>query len=229
MISGKLAFYLAIGTIAMFVPICIQSLWYKISLWKSAVIAVLLTVTGTVGTYIMFFVENQWWGGTSFFGAIFFVPIPFVLFSILLKVPYNNILDLCAPAECIMLAIMKVQCLVSGCCRGRFICSTSQGTDIYFPSQLMELINAFILVVLLMFIASKSKNKGTIYPKYLLLYGISRFILNFFRQEFVTTEMFVPFGTIWSIVAIIVGIVWLTVLKKYKNNKKEQLLYEFKT
>jgi prolipoprotein diacylglyceryltransferase len=53
--------------------------------------------------------------------------------------------------------------------------------------------------------------------------------LNFFRQEFVTTEMFVPFGTIWSIVAIIVGIVWLTVLKKYKNNKKEQLLYEFKT
>ena len=219
MISGKLILYLTIGTAVMLVPIVIQSLWYKIKLWKSIIVAVLLTVSGTVGTYIMYFIENHWWGGTSFFGAVFFVPLAFIGVAYLLKLPYNELLDLCAPAECMMLVIMKVQCLLAGCCQGRLL---FQGFR--FPSQAAELINALALAGILMWIAYKGRGKGRIYPMYLVLYGVTRFILNFFREEFVTTDMIVPFGTIWSVVAVAAGILWLVLLNKRAEKEIEATL-----
>jgi len=214
MISGKLILYLTIGTLVMLVPIVIQSLWYKIKLWKSIIIAVLLTVSGTVGTYIMYFIENHWWGGTSFFGAVFFVPLAFIGVAYLLKLPYNELIDLCAPAECMMLVIMKVQCLLSGCCKGMILFQ-----EVRFPSQAAELVNALVLAGVLLWIAYKGSSKGRIYPIYLILYGATRFILNFFREEFTTTEMIVPFGTIWSVVSVAAGVLWLMLLKKQGEKK----------
>jgi phosphatidylglycerol:prolipoprotein diacylglycerol transferase len=204
----------------MLLPVMIHSNWYKIAVWKRIVLTVCLTVVGTTGTYIMFFAENGWIGGTSFFGAVFFVPLPFIGIAKLLKISVGDSLDLCAPAECMMLAIMKVQCLLSGCCGGRILFENAEGVAVRFPSQLAEMINAIILLILLMIMAYKGRNRGELYPWYVLLYGISRFILNFFREGFVTTSMLIPFGTIWSVVAMILGTVWLVVLRK--NQRKKQ-------
>ena len=203
----------------MLIPIVIQSYWYRYRLWKSFLIAFLIAISGVIGTYTMFYIENHRWGGTSFFGGVFFVPLFFAGFSYLLKHPYNELMDLCAPAGCMMLVVMKIQCLLSGCCGGRVLFTNEVGAEIRFPSQAAELINGLILAVLLMIIAYKAKNKGEIYPIFLLLYGTSRFILNFFREEFVTTNMFVPYGTIWSIVSIAGGAMWIWLLRRSKTTE----------
>ena len=222
MISLKLIIYLSIGTIAMLIPVVFQSLWYKIKLWKSIIATILLTITGTIGTYLMFFIENHWIGGTSFFGAVFFVPIPFILYAILLKIKYKELVDICAPAECIMLVIMKIQCLISGCCEGMVISVNSNNSTIRFPSQIVEMINAFVLCIVLLLLSYKKKFRGYIYPMYLILYGMSRFVLNCFREDFYTTDMFIPYGNLWSIISVVIGVTWFICKKQgiFNFNKK---------
>ena len=205
----------------MLIPILIQAKWRNVALWKCFPLAVLLTISGTLGTYLWFFIENHWIGGTSFFGAVFVVPVLFLAVSKLLRIPYGQIMDLCAPAECAMLAIMKIQCLLSGCCEGRVLGILENGTSIVFPSQIAELINALVILVALLIMSRKKRFGRVLYPWYMIIYGCSRFVLNIFREEWVTTKMIMPFGNIWSLVAIGVGVAWLFFQNKRKVSSDE--------
>ena len=212
--SPTLLIFLAVGSVLMGVPIAFVSHKYGISLWKGLIATILLTVFGTLGTFIMYFIENGGIGGTSFYGAVFLVPAAFALIALLLRIPYGQIMDLCAVGECIMLALMKVQCQIYGCCGGRLLFTTAEGVNVYFPSQIMELITALVIFTLLLCWALKGKKQGEIYGWYLLIYGVTRFVLNIFREAWVTKEMLLPFGNIWSLVAIAIGVIWLVICRK---------------
>lgn len=213
MISATLLLYLAVGTLAMLPAVFIQVWWYKIKLWKSVPITIALTVCGTIGTYIWFFIENRWIGGTSFYGAVFFVPVAFLGVAKLFHLPYHEIIALCAPAECVMLAIMKVQCLLAGCCKGRML----EAIGVRFPSQLAELINALVIFCVLMLLSRKLKNRALLYPLYMLIYGVTRLGLNFFRENQSPFLLGLAPGAFWSICAIVIGCVWLCYCRKSKK------------
>lgn len=198
----------------MLIPMLLIANQYYISKRRTILISIILTICGAIGTYIWFFVESGRFGGRSFFGAVFIVPICFIPISKLLRIRYGELMDMCAPAEMMMLVLMKVLCMMEDCCKGRPIFFAESGNTIYFPSQLIEMINAFLLVLILLYIAKCGKWKWFVYPWYLVLYGLSRFVLNFFRNEWLTTEMIVPFGTIWSLVSIFIG---LALLKKWRS------------
>ena len=153
---------LSIGTGAMLILIAVMMVCYKEKLWKSVPVALLLTVTGTLGTYIWYLIECSRWGGRSYYGAVFLVPIIFRFVAKLIKIPYGDLMDYCAPAECVMLAIMKYQCFVDGCCEGRILKVYADGTWLSFPSQIVELINALTIMTILMFMGIKGKNRGKI-------------------------------------------------------------------
>ena len=203
----------------MLLPILIQSSWYRVSFKKSVAVAFILTVCGTIGTYLWFFIENHWIGGTSFYGAVFVVPILFVLVSKLFQIPYGDIMDLCAPAECAMLAVMKVQCLISGCCGGKEIYFSGLDVTIRFPSQIAELINALLICGILMALAAKQKRRGELYILYMLIYGGTRLILNQFREAQSAFLFGLAPGTVWSLLSIIVGVVCLITKKKLNEQK----------
>jgi prolipoprotein diacylglyceryltransferase len=216
MFTPKFMIFLLLGTLAMLIPICIQAKWYGVKWWKTIVIALLLTVSGTLGTYLWFFVENGRFGGRSFYGAVFIVPVLFILVSWVFRIPYGKLMDLCAPAECIMLVLMKALCVLEGCCKGRILFE-----NVRFPSQIAELVNALILLVILMYLSHKKENRGKIYPMYLLIYGASRFVLNFFRD--VWAETWMPMGTLWSILAMVIGGGILVYLKKKNEKAKDRI------
>ena len=215
--SVKMVLFLLIGTILMGVPIVLIAKAYRIKIRKAIAVTALLTVSGYTGTLLMFYIENHCFGGVSFYGAVLFVPIAFIFVADLLKVTYNTAMDFCAVGECIMLALMKVQCFLHGCCQGRDLFVLTDGTVISFPSRLMESIVAVVLFVLLFVWAIKRKNQGKLYGWYLILYGCARFVLNFMRKEYVTTDMVIPFGHLWSLVAIGLGVFWLTRICKEKK------------
>lgn len=219
MFSVRLLCALLIGIVAMLIPIYIQIVRAGISRWKSVPIALIFTIVGVVGTKLLFLLENGRIGGQSFYGAVFFVPIVAVLVVPMLRIPYGTLLDLCAPAECVMLVIMKVQCIRSGCCSGRLLFTTGEGEAVLFPSAIVELIVAAVLFAILFCWALKGKKRGKLYAWYLLLYGCMRFVLNILREEWVTKEMLLPFGNIWSLVAIVVAVIVLLVVGK-KNKQR---------
>ena len=216
--GNTLLLFLLIGTALMYIPISAMAKKNEIVLWKGIAISVILTIVGTLGTFLMYFVENGHFGGTSFFGAVFLVPPVFVLVSVLIRVPYGLVIDMCAVGECIMLALMKVKCLIAGCCTGKIWYYTLEGIPKQYPIREAELINALIIFVILLVMHKKARQKGNLYAWYLLIYGITRFAMNSFRQD---TEPFVwilPPGHLWSLLAIVIGIVWLIAMV-YKNRK----------
>ena len=212
--TPNLLLFLAIGTILMGIPIVLVAKRHKVPVWKGGLVTFLLTIVGTLGTFLMFYIENCAWGGLSFYGAVFFVPIAFGAASLILRISYAKVMDMCAIGECIMLALMKVHCILSGCCIGRVLFHTADGVPVLFPSREVELITALVLFVLLFYWGIKGKHCGRIYAYYLLLYGSSRFVLNIFREAWTTSEMILPYGNIWSLVAIVLGLAWLLYLKR---------------
>lgn len=201
---------LSIGTCAMLVLIAILMLCYRVRLWKSVPVTILLTITGTLGTYIWFFVENSNFSGRSYYGAVFLVPVGFWYVAKIMRIPYGKLMDFCAPAECVMLAIMKYQCFTEGCCGGIFLPMLGNGKIVIFPSQIVELICALMIMAILMGMGISRKFDGKIYPWYMTIYGGVRFVVNFFREDQTPLLMGLPAGALWSLVSIFVGILWLT-------------------
>lgn len=224
-LNWKYIALLSVGTIAMFIVMLLQPRKDKHHWWEIAIIAVALTITGTTGTNLLYFIENGAWGGQSFFGAIFFVPFVFWWVAKLLRVPYGELMDICAPAECIMLVLFKIRCYISGCCEGKVIWYTDEGAPVFFPSQIVELICALLIMLVLIRIEKSSKSVGKIYPYYLLLYGSSRYILNWFRWDTAPFVWILPPGNFWSLCAILMAGVWLFGLYlKEKRDRKGTVL-----
>lgn len=214
--SLDVLFILAIGTAIMLIPVLVMTKLYGISIWKAPLIAIILTVFGTIGTYLLFYVENGRFGGTSFFGALFFVPLPFLLMSKVFRIPYGQLLDICGPSECIMLVFMKVQCIRNNCCKGIVLCENELGNAVRFPSQIVELIAALIIAIILIILASRKKNTGKIYAFYMIIYGGSRFVFNFLRE---TSPVFLAMGngSIWGLASVIIGVSVLICMSRLRS------------
>ena len=209
------AMFMVMGMFLMFLCMwAANSISYKYSLWKIALSAAVLTCIGLLGAHIMAWIESGNWSARSFYGAVFLAPVLMWPVSMILRINYLGLIDLCAPAECIMLALLKVKCRIDGCCYGRTFDTPTGGVQ--FPSQIGECAAAIILMIVLVILLRRSKREGMIYPYYLILYGITRFILNMFRE---TTPWIgpLPAGHFWSLISVGIGIIALVVLK----NKKE--------
>lgn len=201
--------FISVGAIAMMAVMLFPRLWQVwLPIWKTLLSAAVLTVLGVLGAKIMFLLESGFWAGASFYGAVFFPPLFMVLLALLLHVPPLDLLDLCAPAECVMLAILKIQCAVNGCCGGILLTTTADGVYIRFPSQIVELLNALALMIVLLHFIYKGVWRGRIYPMYMLLYGITRFVFNLLRD---TTPFLLglPAGNFWSLISIMIALIWL--------------------
>ena len=223
MISLELLVVLFAGVILMCIPISIQMKWYAISPRKSIVISVALVLTGVFGSQLWYFIENLSFGGRSFYGAIAFAPIVFFPLSKFLRLTYCETMDFVAPAGCLTLALVKVQCLRDGCCIGKILYIDENQMYVRFPSQIVELVIFLILSIVLFVLSKKEKQRGTIYVWFLLLYGITRFILNWFRAESEPFALGLTAGCFWSLCSIVVAVSIFIFIKRKKLSNTQKV------
>lgn len=201
---------LLIGTAAMWLLVFLLMIRYREKVWKSVPVALSITIVGTIGAFVWPFIENSAFEGRSYYGAVFVIPLVFLYLAKWLRIPYGDLMDFCAPAGCVMLMIMKLDCLRVGCCPGITMYYTFVGDPVLFPSQLVESINGAVLMVILFVMAWIGKQRQKMYGWFMLLYGSTRFILNFFRDDSSELIAGLPNGTVWSLVAIFIGFLWIT-------------------
>jgi len=213
--------FIGIGTVLMLVLSLLRRKQYNFPWWKAIVIPFILTLCGVAGTMILAYIESGKWGGISFYGSVLLIPVLLYPVSKLLRIPYGKITDYAVPQICIMLASMKVSCFITGCCGG--ICLNSE-TGVYFPSQIVEMIVAFAIMALVLFLDYKKKLNNALYGLFFLVYGVTRGILNFFRDGIKPFVWVIPAGHFWSIISIILGLIWIMVVifKLEKNTKAEE-------
>lgn len=188
--------------------------FYIVDIWKIVVSSLLLTISGLLGAKLMFWIESGKVGGVSFFGAIFLPPLSMSLVAMLLSIPVGTLLDMCAPAECIMLALLKIKCFFDGCCKGKVIYVVDT-LEIRFPSQMIEMLTVLGVFVFLLVLIRKGKYAYQIYAWYMVGYGITRFGLNLLRE----TEPFVwilPAGNFWALISSVIGVIWIVICKRKK-------------
>ena len=196
----------------MCIPLSIQMKWYGIAVWKSIVISVFLILTGLIGARLWYYVENRSFLGRSFYGVIFIAPIVFYPVAKILRIPYGQTMDLCAPAGCLTLAMVKIRCLLDGCCNGMVLYMDENRRYVRFPSQIVEMMAFLFIMVILLVLGRKEKNQTKIFPWFMILYGFSRFFLNFFREELISYVWGLSAGSFWSLIALFIGSTWLCIL-----------------
>jgi prolipoprotein diacylglyceryltransferase len=179
--------------------------WYCIHPWKSVAITILLVLTGAVGSQVWYFVENLRFGGRSFYGAVFLSPLVFYPVSKLLRIPYGKTMDFVAPAGCFTLALVKIQCLHDRCCEGIVLGVNEDLLYVLFPSQIVEMIAFLLISVILFVMAYNPKNRKQIFLWFLVFYGGSRFILDFFRSHTGSYALGLSAGSFWSLLAFLIG------------------------
>ena len=179
-----------------------------------------VAVMGLLGTRIMFFLENGAWYGKSFFGALLFFPILLLPVSWVFRIHLTDLLDYATPPGLAMLAMSKWNCLEKGCCGGKVLWYSAEGVPTHFPSQIVELCVAVLIMLLLLFMERKNLHRRSRYAVCLVVYGVLRFILNYFRWEQPEYVLGMAPGAFWSIVAILIGFSWVMVARRRRRNRR---------
>lgn len=208
---------ISLGAVAMFVSMVLRKKQFpQVALWKMIVLTVWLTITGVLGTMILAYIESGKFGGTSFYGAVLMVPV-LIMPAMLMRITHKDILNLCAPAECAMLLIMRFDCLDKGCCFGKYL----PNLGFQFPSQITEMIVA--LAVMIVLIRMHRKNSQIqLYPWYMIMYGVLRFCIQGLRYGGTNPWILgLSAGHFWSLVSITIGVIWLLLSKERKPVPKK--------
>lgn len=170
--------FLIFGVLLMLFVNIVRAKKYNYKVSFSILTTLVLTIFGLIGVKLLYFIENNYYGGNSFFGALFFTPIFMIFYFIIFKKNIKQGLNYIALPISLMLFSMKICCYIGGCCYGKFFSWYGNG-NIRFPIQLIESCASLCIAVTLY--AIEFKNKHVLYS-YFIIYAISRFGFEFFRE-----------------------------------------------
>jgi len=185
--------------------------------WDLLLAAISATIVGVLGTILMGMIESGFkvTDATSLFGSIFIVPLFCLAYAKIRKLPYLTVLDVFTIVLVISAMMARINCLISGCCFGKYI-GTS---DVQYPVREIEIGFDVIFIGVAGFCIVKEKLKNKIYFVYLISYGFVRFILESMRYS--EQSGFFHFGHAWALLSFFGGIALLIIqiyLEKDKNN-----------
>ena len=162
---------------------------------------IVASVSGLIGSRILYLVLN-WdyysgrplsviftqFEGLSFYGAMFGGAIAILFWSIWRKINYLKMADLLAPYLALGYAFGRVGCFLNGCCYGKeatvpwALPINMADPVLRHPVQLYAALGGVIIFVLLKLLRPKRPFVGVILVALFALYGILRFIVEFFRH-----------------------------------------------
>lgn len=194
-----------------------------------------MIIGGRLG-YILFYnlpyyIQNPvriltvWEGGMSFHGGLIGSVIVAYFFCRKHKINFLKMADIVVIPSALALMFTRLANFINGELIGRVIenpyCKWL-GVDfgdglIRYPSQLFQSASALILFLILILIFGRNPKKGVLLFSYLGLYGLFRFITEFYREPDVQIGFilkYITIGQIFSIVMLLAGVVGLILIKK---------------
>jgi len=140
------------------------------------------------------------------------------------KISFMSYFDLAMPAVAVAQGFGRIGCFFAGCCYG---CESTFLGVIFpegslapagvplLPTQLISSAGDFLIALVLLVYARKSKIKGNVGALYLLMYGVGRFVIEFFRNDSRGSV-----GALSTSQLISIFIVLGAILLYYVNNKR---------
>lgn len=186
----------------------------KINTLAVVLLSVIHTVVGVLFVKTFAFLESGSFSGMSIFGAVFFMPLAYFLGAKIFRRNMADVFDIFTICMVFTLLLARCNCIFAGCCLGSPIPFIDGAR---WPTREAEVV---LYIVFLIFFAKKASKKvceGTIYPIYMIWYGVFRFTIEWFREA----KYFVGFfhiSHIWAIVSTVVGVcIYLYIKRKNKS------------
>ncbi len=203
------------GFLALFILMYLRRKRYNLTAGQAILFTFFVIVSGIAGTKVMFALESGGrWSGFSFFGAVFIVPLLMMLFGKLVQLKPLQSLDACAPCGALMVGVMRIGCLIEGCCGG-WLC-TIGNTTFRWPTQIMECIADLCILILLLRKEKKDPGSGQLYFLFMSAYGMMRFCIEFLRES--KSHTLFHLAHLWAVISIVIGLSMYFYIKK-KNSK----------
>ncbi len=207
-------------------------------------------ISGIVGGRVFFvltnlqdFYENwldffyPWVGGFGIMGTIIGVLLSSVIYLKVNKIKILPVIDLTSLYAPLFQSISRIGCFLAGCCHG-LPASKSVKWSVMFsdpcglaplhthlhPTQLYLSLSSLLIFIILYFSYKKFNCRlGQITFAYLIMEGISRFSLDFWRgdRDFVTSDFFLSYSQLTAsaiFIFAIVGFVYVTKKNKPLEN-----------
>lgn len=203
-------------------------------------IAIYCILAGFLGGKILYvivewkrFIADPWsvLGNAGFvvYGGIITGVLAGYIYGRIKKLDFFQYFDLVMPEIAIAQGFGRIGCFLAGCCYGR---PTDSWLGVVFPegslapsgikllpTQLIMSAGDFLIAIVLILFARKNKIDGNVGAGYLLLYGVGRFVIEYFRNDnrgavgALSTSQFI---SIFIVVIAIALIVW-NVMRSRKN------------
>lgn len=193
---------------------------YKIPLEKAIPFVGFVYSIAVAWMFILFWIESgfQHFGGNNIVRIFVWVPLIAWPFCKIFQLDFKTACDYLAPVVCVQHGVSHFGCIFGGCCN-----SYPWEYGIYnhilgyntFPIQPIEAIVAVGIVLFIWFSEKQNdfKVNGRYYPLMLMLFGYSRFVLEFARDN---NKLFLGISNlaIHALFMGIVGTIW------YRKQKK---------
>ena len=141
-----------------------------------------------------------WEGGLVYYGGLIAAIVVSFIYVRRHQLSFLYTADLFAPAIALGYAFARVGCFSAGCCYGRVVAADSFFAVVFpdvpyglappgiplFATQLVALASTLVIFALLILIRRRQRFTGQVFLSYLILYGIARTILEYFRASDVT-------------------------------------------
>jgi phosphatidylglycerol:prolipoprotein diacylglycerol transferase len=172
-------------------------------IYDLSIIIVLGAVIGSRGLYILTHRDHFssildvvaiWQGGATYYGGLILAVAGAVVYLRIKKVPFLRVADIVAPSIAAGVFITRWGCFLSGCCFGN---PTSCPIGVSFPSgspaghyytgipihptQIYSSVYGLAIFVTLLLLDRKKRFDGFLFALLCILYGIARFVVDFFR------------------------------------------------
>lgn len=217
----RLALLLGAGTIFTFIWLCCFRDRLKMKWYAALPVSILHTVCGVLSVKAFAIIEGfgdlSVVGNMSLFGGIFFMPIFYYLGAKLAKRKAADIFDVFTICMIFTVMCARINCIFSGCCGGKVI-PFAAFEGLHWPTREMEVIFYIILLIILGRKVLKEEERGSIYPIYMISYGIFRFIIESLRTAN-SPLGYIHLAHIWALITLGLG---LSIYSEMKSRKKKE-------
>lgn len=164
--------------------------------------------------------------GFVFYGGLILATIGGSWYLKRQKLPVWEIADVIAPSIAIGQSIGRIGCFLNGCCYGKpttlpwgvmFPARDSLDITSIHPTQLYSSVNNLIIFVVLSCLWERRRYKGQIFLSYLILYSITRFIIEIYRGD--NPYIFLHL-TLSQIISLFIGLGGIIVMVKKSRSAK---------
>lgn len=225
--------FFGLGFVVIIIYTLINCKNYRITRGKALLFSFLVYTVTVLWMFFLYWVESGFknWGGNNIVRIFIWVPVFAYPFAKLLKIDWKNSCEFLAPCPAMVQGISHYGCIFAGCCHG-YTCNNWLGIwnpaleRKTFPIQPIEACVAVAVVVYVLLRQKHLKYKadGMTYPIMLMLFGFSRFFLEFARDN---EKLFLGISdlAIHAFVMGFVGVIWFSTVSEMNNRKKKIAKY----